>query len=237
MTVRIHLQRRTVVALGATIGVLAAGNIVRSTLVPSVADLPFNIALAGAVAGIAVRAGATTEELGLARRDLGRGARWGAAAFGVVTVVVAGAALVPATTGLFDDERADIGAGELLFDVLVRIPLGTVVLEEVAFRGSILALLTRMAPVRWAVAASSLLFGVWHVLPAWTSVDDNAGVATLADSSGGGLLVVAGTVAATTLAGVVFCWLRLRSGSLLAPMLAHLATNTAPLVAAWILAR
>ena len=234
---RIRPQRRSVVALGATIGVLAAGNIVRSTLVPSVADLPFNVALAAAVAGIARRAGVTTEELGLAERDLGRGARWGGAAFGAITVVVAGAAFVPAAAGLFDDERADIGVGELLFDVLVRIPLGTVVLEEVAFRGSILALLMRMAPVHWAVAASSLLFGVWHALPAWTSVDDNAGVATLADAPGGGVLVVAGTVAATTIAGVVFCWLRLRSGSLLAPVLAHLGTNTAPLVAAWVLAR
>jgi uncharacterized protein len=32
-------------------------------------------------------------------------------------------------------------------------------------------------------------------------------------------------VAGTALAGLVFCWLRLRSGSLLAPALAHWASN------------
>lgn len=237
MTVRPRGDRRTTIALAATIGVLAAGNIVRSTLVPPVVHLPVNVALAGAVAAVAIGAGATTNEVGLARRYVRSGVRWGGAAFAAVTVAVVGAALVPAASGFFDDDRAEISFGELLFDVTVRIPIGTVLLEEIAFRGIILALLVRMTSVRWAVVASSLLFGLWHVLPAWTSVAENAGIATFADSSGGGLLVVAGTVAATTVAGVVFCWLRLRSGSLLAPMLAHVATNTVPLVAAWVLAR
>jgi uncharacterized protein len=35
-------------------------------------------------------------------------------------------------------------------------------------------------------------------------------------------------------AGVGFCWLRLRSGSLLAPALAHLATNVVALTLAWL---
>ena len=35
-----------------------------------------------------------------------------------------------------------------------------------------------------------------------------------------------GTIAVTTVAGVLFAWLRLRSGSLVAPILAHIATNS-----------
>jgi membrane protease YdiL (CAAX protease family) len=39
-------------------------------------------------------------------------------------------------------------------------------------------------------------------------------------------VTVLGTIAATTAAGIVFALLRLRSGSLLAPVLAHVATNS-----------
>ena len=229
-------RRRTVVALGATVAALAVGNVVRSTLLPSALDLPFNLALAGGIVGISATAGVGPEELGLARRDAGAGLRWGGAAFAAVSAVVVGAAVVPATRGLFDDDRAEIGAAELIADVFIRIPFGTVVLEEVTFRGALLALLCRLTSVPRAVLASSLLFGCWHALPAWTSVDENSTVATVAGGSGGGALVVTATVLATTVAGLVFCWLRLRSGSLLAPAMAHLGTNCVPLVAAWALA-
>jgi len=43
---------------------------------------------------------------------------------------------------------------------------------------------------------------------------------------------VAGNVAVTGAAGAVFGWLRLRSGSVLAPLLAHAALNDSALVAA-----
>ena len=43
----------------------------------------------------------------------------------------------------------------------------------------------------------------------------------------------AGTVLATTVAGVGFGWLRVKSGSLLAPVLAHLATNSLTFAIAW----
>jgi len=42
---------------------------------------------------------------------------------------------------------------------------------------------------------------------------------------------VAGNVAVTALAGAVFGWLRLRSGSVAAPVLAHAALNDAALLA------
>ena len=44
--------------------------------------------------------------------------------------------------------------------------------------------------------------------------------------------VVVGTLAVTTVAGAAFGWLRLRSGSVIAPMMAHLATNSFAYVAA-----
>ena len=43
---------------------------------------------------------------------------------------------------------------------------------------------------------------------------------------------MAGNVAVTGMAGTVFAWLRLRSGSVAAPLLAHAALNSAALLAA-----
>ena len=171
-------------------------------------------------------------DLGLARRDAGRGLAWGGVAFALVTAFLIVAALIPAAHGFFDDDRADVGFGSMLFEVLIEVPLGTVLLEELAFRGSLLALLRRRLPVWPAVLVSSALFGLWHIGVAISSASGNAAVP---DSGGGLVLTVLGTVAATTVAGIVFCWLRLRSGSLLAPMLAHTATNSVAFAVAWVL--
>jgi membrane protease YdiL (CAAX protease family) len=44
---------------------------------------------------------------------------------------------------------------------------------------------------------------------------------------------VVGAVAVTFIAGLAFCWLRLRSRSLIAPVMAHVATNGLALTVAW----
>ena len=44
-------------------------------------------------------------------------------------------------------------------------------------------------------------------------------------------------IVVTMIAGSVFCWLRLRSRSLIAPIVAHWATNSAALIVAWIVIR
>ena len=233
----VPLRRRTKRALVASVGVLAASNIARATLLPQSVHLPVNLALAGAMAVAATGSGMTATELGLARRDLARGLRWGGVAAGVVTLTVVTASLVPAAAQAFDDERAAVELGDLLYELGVRIPLGTVLLEELAFRGVILALLCRLVPLRTAVPWCSALFGLWHVPASVGPVDDNAALASVAETASGTIAVVAGTVVVTSAAGAVLCWLRLRSGSLAAPVLAHLATNTVPLAAAWALAR
>lgn len=225
--------RRTLPALAVTITALAAFNVGRAYL-PESWQLTLNVAMAGVVLLLAAWAAVTAAELGLARRDVPKGLAYGAVAFALVAAVLAAAALVPAARGYFDDDRVDVGPGAMLFEVLVAVPLGTVLLEELAFRGSLLALLRRRLPTRPAVLVCSALFGCWHIGVAIHSADGNAGL----PSSGAGLaLTVLGTVVATSVAGVAFCWLRLRSGSLLAPMLAHVATNSVAFAAAWVLAR
>jgi uncharacterized protein len=200
----------------ATIAWLAAWNLARSGVPEMVRPVAALVVAAGLLV-IARWAGLTACELGLARSDLGRGLRLGLLAIAVIGAVIVVAGLVPATRGWFDDERVDVDLSRLLFRVGVAIPVGTVLLEELAFRGSLLALLRRTMPTWPAATASSVLFGLWHVPP-------------LIGSSIG---VIAGTALATTAAGTGFCWLRLRSGSLLAPSLAHLATNAVTFAVAW----
>jgi hypothetical protein len=47
------------------------------------------------------------------------------------------------------------------------------------------------------------------------------------------VLLVLGSIAVTASAGLVFCWLRLRSRSLIAPVMAHAATDGLALAVAW----
>ncbi|HEV2870259.1 MAG TPA: CPBP family glutamic-type intramembrane protease, partial [Actinomycetota bacterium] len=73
---------------------------------------------------------------------------------------------------------------------------------------------------------SSGLFGLWHVVGSLGGGAANAAiVGVVGGDAAGTMLRVVVTVAFTALAGVVLCWLRLRSGSLLAPILAHWTVN------------
>jgi membrane protease YdiL (CAAX protease family) len=95
------------------------------------------------------------------------------------------------------------------------IPMGTVWPEEVAYR----AMLGNTAENAFAPARGRLLqsvaFGLWHIMDARITRNP-----------------VLGTVLFTGVAGWAFGWLHARSGSLLAPMLAHLAANEAAALAA-----
>ncbi len=139
--------------------------------------------------------------------------------------------------GLFDDDRVSIGPAEMLVKVLVVIPVGTVLLEEFAFRGVVLGLAGRiMTPMR-AVAAAALAFGCWHIVTAWNSSGQNTALADATTSTVGRIGSVLGTVVVTSLAGAAFGWLRVRFRSLLVPIAAHLATNSVAFMAAWLIAR
>jgi hypothetical protein len=75
--------------------------------------------------------GCNARDLGLDREHLGCGLRLGAAAAAALVVVLIVVAALPATRDLFADRRVDPHSVTLLlYHTLVRIPLGTVVLED-----------------------------------------------------------------------------------------------------------
>jgi len=183
---------------------------------------------AAALLGIARAAGASWTELGLGRRELGRGLRTGAVAGGCAAAVVFAGVAWPATRGFFADERA---AGGGLAVELARITLAAVPPEELTYRSALLGLRLRNGPQAGAVAWSSALFGLSHIQPTLATMSQTAVGQQLAHCPLRQAAFVAGNVAATGAAGVVFAWLRLRSGSVLAPILAHAALNDSALIA------
>jgi membrane protease YdiL (CAAX protease family) len=192
--------------------------------------------LTGALVLIAWTAGATRADLGLGQADVRAGVIYGGAAAGIVLLVLVVAAVIPATNGFLHDSRAQISGGRLLYELAVPILLLTAIPEEFAFRGVLLGSGLRLWGPWRASLVTSALFGLWHVVPTLHTMSDNAAVAGASASLAGQVLVVIGSVAVTFLAGLAFCWLRLRSRSLIAPVMAHVATNGLALTVAWLIA-
>ena len=167
--------------------------------------------VAGILVVVARRAGLSWDDLGLARRALRKGALWaGIAVVGVAATYAIGLVALPGIRALFLDARYHLDTGSALVTALVMIPVSTVLLEEVAFRGVLFGLLHRGKRPVWPFGVSSALFGLWHVLPAMP--------ATRFDT-------IATVVAVTALLGLLLCELRRRSGSLLAAVAGHWAAN------------
>jgi membrane protease YdiL (CAAX protease family) len=216
-----------------TFTLLVSVNLLNNAAAPGLYVLWAGVALVGLV--LLARAD------GLHRGDwgfgpvTGRAARAAAVLAGVTAAaMLVGTQLAGITTAYEDQRVAGMGAGEVAFAVLIRVPVGTALLEEVAFRGVLLAMLTRRYGTAWGVAGSSVAFGIWHLLP---SLDLAAGNAAIGSALGAHPLVAAaiGMVAAG-LAGAFLCLLRIRYDHLIAPLALHATANSLAYLLAWLLA-
>lgn len=158
----------------------------------AVLNAAFGVSLVGA-------SGFRASKLGLTRWK--SGLRWGIGTAAVPVLVSAVIMSIPSLA-----ERVRPSDDNLAEWALFRIPIGTVVTEELAFRSVFDAVSPGMSPI---------FFGLWHIHPA-CAADDS----------------VVGTVVGTAAAGVLFSWLRRRSGSVLAPMLFHYGINASGAVLA-----
>lgn len=209
----------------ALLGVRNVGEVV----LPAVAYVPTNVAVGAVLLAVARRRGSSWEDLGLDGRHIRRGLTVGAVAGAAAMVAMLLAAALPMTRGFFDDARvpADAPGWERLYQTVIRIPIGTVLFEELAFRGVLLAVLCRQLRLRAAVGVNSALFGLWHIVPTLSTATAN-GIEGLARVG-----MVAGSVLGTAVAGVVFCALRVRGRHVVAPALLHLAFNDVGYLIAW----
>jgi membrane protease YdiL (CAAX protease family) len=189
-----------------------------------------NALAAAALLAVAAASGLTTDDLGLRRDRLRSGLSLGAAAAAPVAAALILTAATPATRPLLNDQRvATLKRSQLAYHVLLRIPVGTVAWEEIAFRGVLQAALRRVLAEPAATAVASATFGLWHIRPTAEALALNRLTAT----RGARITAVAGVVTGTAVAGALLSCLRERSGSLAAPVLLHLTANcTAPLASA-----
>lgn len=191
--------------------------------------------MAVVVVAVAVRS-VSWEEIGF--QNWRRGALWGGVIAAVTLTLYISVAAFPATRDLFDDDRVHEGAHLMLYHSLVRIPFGTVLLEELAFRGVLPALFAvvfsgNLRLVRASIA-SSLLFGLWHVLPSMNLTEANDFVGDwLGTGAPAQVVAVVGAVGGTFLAGLWLCLLRYWSDSILFPILAHVSSNSLAYIVAW----
>ena len=198
--------------------------------------VPTGIVGSALIVWIGYRAGVTLSDIGLGPNSWIPGLIWSAGCIALVTSVYVIGGSMTFTRRFLADDRAVLGPRTLAYKVLVNVPLGTVLFEELAFRGVGLALLAQWFPLWQAVLYSSLLFGFWHILPSLVMHDANAAVGDLLGQGiWGRLQSVLLTVLGTAIAGVVFCLLRIQSDSLLPPMALHWAINGLGLIAAsWV---
>ena len=155
--------------------------------------------------------------LGLRPPALWSGLRFGLGAAAAIVFGVASTTRLPPV-------RAAIGQRQLPGHtwrwLLLDIPAATVWAEEVIYRGALGGIAAKAFGRTGGRLLQSALFGLSHISNARITGEP-----------------VIGTVLATGAAGWMFAWLYERSGSLAAPMLAHLAANEAGAVAALALQR
>ena len=217
--------------VGLTVAVLIVSNVVSNRLLPSWAYVPWNATVALLLIVLARRVDHLLRiDLGIA--NVGHGLKIGMLLMAAVLTVYLVSWAMPATHGLFKDRRVgERSQAAMLYEVFIRIPLGTVLLEEVAFRGVLLGQLGSRLHWRVGLLVSSLLFGLWHVLPAWAINTVNP---VLRSSGVGRPLAILGAVLGTTIAGLFMGWVRIRARSLLAPVMLHIATNSFGFAIAWL---
>ena len=189
--------------------------------------VPVNLGFAGALTGVALG------PLGLEARDTGlRGPLFpdlllGAGMGAVVAAPLFIALVVPRAARLIADRRVEGLAGaSLAYQVLVRVPVGTALVEEVAFRGVLYGLLAAGSGV--AVLGSAVVFGLWHIVPTINLMEANRPGAPLRAV----MATIAGAVVLSAAAGALLALLREARGSIWMPVALHASVNSLATVAA-----
>ncbi|ASO19512.1 CAAX amino terminal protease self- immunity [Actinoalloteichus hoggarensis] len=216
---------------------LTAGTVSGNVLLPPKAYPVGGLSATVAALCVARRCGLSRDDIGMGPDSVSAGLRVGGAATAAISAVGLAALAVPTLRRAFEDDRAaDAGVGELLWNVLIRIPVGTVLLEEVAFRGVLPALTgARTGHPTRAMILSAGMFGLWHVLPALRLAGDNRAVEAAVGH--GRLPTVLAGVSSTFVVGLALHALRVRGRGVLAPALVHLATNSGGYLVSWLVQR
>jgi len=221
-----------IIHLVAIVGLASYANVIANRVLDDAWHIPFNLGILAVALLISRRAGTTWTSMGLRSDRMQRGTIVGGIVILIIAVGMAIAVAIPDTRELFMDDRViENSIGWVLFQAFIRIPLGTALYEEVLFRGIVFGMLVRRNSPLVAAAWTSLLFGFWHILPTLDTLEANP-AGDLFTGMIGIVIAVIGAVGGTMLAGLGFLWLRLYANSTVAPILAHIGTNSVAMLAA-----
>jgi len=209
-----------------------------SSLLGGTAQLPGG-SLAYAITGVTLVAVslAIARRAHLDRDAIGLGPGWlrGAAigASGGAAIAIAGIfalQLAPIIVGgpVVYDPLRDVTEADLVRHIVFFLPLGAVLPEEIAFRGTLVGLL-RVGGAPAAVLGSAAAFALWHAAVAVVTV----GATTVGAPSPWFLPAIVGALAVVFAGGVGLAWLRLWTGTLATTIAAHWVFNATLLVGLW----
>jgi CAAX protease family protein len=163
--------------------------------------------------------------VGLGRVGFARGAAVGAGLGSAGATMAVGALrlIAPAIVGQQVEYAplAQVTEIELARHVALLLPLGTVIPEEVAFRGVLLGGLLRRMRQRDALIISGAAFALWHLGVAIMTVDDT----TLGSPSPWFAVAIVIALAVVLLGGSALAWIRLRTRSLATTIALHWVFN------------
>lgn len=188
--------------------------------------LNIGIALVAILLGFAF--GINLEQMGLALDKILPGIFIAFMAALVIIISTAVIAIIPMLRKFFLGDDLAHASGKLItYEATIRVPFGTALLEEVLFRGVLLGLLLQHNSTVVAVLISSVIFGLWHILPTISMLESNKIIAKAnSDLKHRRYGSVIGVVIITTTAGILFSWLRIISNSIIAPWLVHWSINS-----------
>jgi membrane protease YdiL (CAAX protease family) len=193
--------------------------------------VPLGLTAGVAVSVLAARAGVSPRRQGLGVGNAPRDLVYGLAAALPVAAVVGTASRSGKLRELQNSATGSMTTRRRVYELLVRIPFGTALPEELIFRGALLGLLSRRFRPAVAAGICSAIFGLWHIVPTLSRMKEDSSLA--GQPVAFRIAYVAMMVGATGVAGLLLAWLRCVSGSIAAPWLVHSAANGAGLAATW----
>lgn len=169
-------------------------------------------------------------ELGLSHEALSSGFKVGLSISAIILIVMTLVFFIHPT--FFSDSRySNIGGAHIAWSLIYML-VHTVIIEELVFRGVLLAIFMRRFSVLQSALMSSVLFGLWHIVPSLDITTTSSAAGSILSGGLGMVLAILGIVIATTVAGLLFCYGRIRSGSLLTPIINHWTINGIGLILA-----
>jgi len=144
----------------------------------------------------------------------------------VAAILFVGINLLRINIPFFSSYEADANnIGDLFYRLLLKIPFGTVLLEEFAFRGLLISLLFSYGlGSNQCVLISSAIFGLWHIGFILRTVPRVQLFKVKGIITAFGILVIG------FIGSLIFGFLRIKTDNLLSPILVHWIINVSTLI-------